>query len=222
MANGRASERWCKFNGLRMTVTQRNLLMKSDYIHGLMSAKDLAAKYELKEATVANMITNGKWVTARKNFQLETQRRADEAIISAYAGMQVEVTAMYNDAWNKLMSMIQMVLDNPRQYLMTDRGEVRMGRLQQIAEILEKAQSGQERCVGFVDKQTQINIQINQKRLELYSKQMGEDEDDVVSDNFMEALDAACQDVWGNNPPKLPLGENPLPDQGETNSYNEK
>lgn len=218
MAEKKASEKWCKFNGMRMTITQRNILMKSDYIHGGMSAKDIADKYEVKHATVANLITNGKWVQARKNFLIETQRRADEAVMTAYAGMQVEVTTMYNDAWNKLMTMVQMMLDNPRQYLMTTNGEIRVGRLQQIAEIIEKAQQGQERCVGFIDKQAQISININQQRLEIYKKQVGEDDDDVVEDNFIEALEAACKDVWGEEAPVLSLGDNPLPDQGFTNN----
>ena len=218
MAEKKASEKWCKFNGMRMTITQRNILMKSDYIHGGMSAKDLADKYEVKPATVSNLITNGKWVQARKNFLIETQRRADEAVMTAYAGMQVEVTTMYNDAWTKVMTMIQMMLDNPRQYLMTTNGEVRVGRLQQISEIIEKAQQGQERCVGFVDKQAQISINVNQQRLEIYKKQVGEDDDDVVEDNFIEALEAACKDIWGEKSPVLGLGHNPLPDQGFTNN----
>ena len=218
MAEKKASEKWCKFNGMRMTITQRNILMKSDYIHGGMSAKDLADKYEVKPATVSNLITNGKWVQARKNFLTETQRRADEAVMTAYAGMQVEVTTMYNDAWTKVMTMIQMMLDNPRQYLMTTNGEVRVGRLQQISEIIEKAQQGQERCVGFIDKQAQININVSQQRLEIYKKQVGEDEDDVVEDNFIEALEAACKDIWGDQAPVLSLGDNPLPDQGFTNN----
>ena len=218
MAEKKASEKWCKFNGMRMTITQRNILMKSDYIHGGMSAKDIADKYEVKHATVANLITNGKWVQARKNFVLETQRKADDAVMTAYAGMQVEVTTMYNDAWNKLMTMVQMMLDNPRQYLMTTNGEVRVGRLQQLAEIIEKAQQGQERCVGFVDKHSQININVTQQRLDIYKKQVGEDEDDVVEDNFIEALEAACKDIWGEQSPVLPLGENPLPDQWQNNN----
>ena len=218
MAEKKASEKWCKFNGMRMTITQRNILMKSDYVHGGMSSKDLAAKYEVKHATVSNLITSGKWVQARKNFLLETQRRADEAVMTAYAGMQVEVTTMYNDAWNKVMTMVQMMLDNPRQYLMTTNGEVRVGRLQQITEIIEKAQQGQERCVGFIDKQAQININVTQQRLEIYKKQVGEDEDDVVDDNFIEALEAACQDVWGEQEPVLPLGDKPLPDVFKNNN----
>lgn len=218
MAEKKASEKWCKFNGMRMTITQRNILMKSDYIHGGLSAKDIADKYEVKPATVSNLITNGKWVQARKNFLLETQRRADEAVMTAYAGMQVEVTTMYNDAWNKVMTMIQMMLDNPRQYLMTTNGEIRVGRLQQVAEIIQLAQEGQERCVGFIDKQAQISININQQRLEIYKKQVGEDEDEVVEDNFIEALEAACRDVWGDASPILPLGDNPLPEQGFNNN----
>ena len=135
-------------------------------------------------------------------------------MITAFAGMQVEVTVNYNDAWMKLMNLIHTMLDNPRQYLMTTNGEVRVGRLQQIAEIMQMAQQGQERCVGFVDKQAQVNISINQQRLEIYKKQVGEDEDDVVEDNFIEALEAACRDVWGEDAPKLGLGQEPLPEQG--------
>lgn len=201
-----------------MTTNQRNILMKSDYIHGGLTSKDLAEKYGVCHNTVANLISNGKWVQARKNFLLETQRRADEAAITAYAGMQVEITTMYNDAWTKLMTMIQMMLDNPRQYLMTPNGEVRVGRLQQIAEIMQMAQQGQERCVGFVDRQAQININVNQQKLEIYKRQQGEDDDNFVEDNFIEALDAACRDVWGENSPKLGLGQKPLPDQGLVNN----
>ena len=74
------SAKWCKWNGMRMTVNQRNILMKSDYIHGGLTTKEIAAKYEVSFNTVANLVTNGKWVQARKNFLLETQRRADEAV----------------------------------------------------------------------------------------------------------------------------------------------
>lgn len=101
---------------------------------------------------------------------------------------------------------------------MTTNGEIRVGRLQQIAEIIEKAQQGQERCVGFIDRQAQISINVSQQRLEIYKKQVGEDEDDVVEDNFIEALEAACKDVWGEEAPVLSLGDNPLPDQGFTNN----
>ena len=90
--------------------------------------------------------------------------------------------------------------------------------MQQIAEIIQTAQEGQERCVGFIDKQAQISININQQRLEIYKKQVGEDDDDVVEDNFIEALEAACRDVWGEDAPKLILGDNPLPEQGFNNN----
>lgn len=208
----RVSEKWCKFNGIRMTITQRNILMKSDYIHNGMTARDIADKYEVSEHTVARLITAEKWARARKNFLAEVQRRADEQTITAYAGMQVEITTMYNDAWTKLMTLIMTMLDNPRQYLMTNTGDIKVGRLEQISEILERAQQGQERCVGFVDKQAQVNINVTNQRLEIYRKQVGEDDDEVVDDNFIEALEAACKDVWGDEMPKQVLGIDPTAD----------
>lgn len=198
MARTKPSEKWCKYNGLRMTIGQRNILMKSDYIHQNMTPKQIAAKYDVSLSTVQGLVNEGKWVAARKNFLEQAQQKAEGAMITAFAGMQVEVTVNYNDAWMKLMNLIHTMLDNPRQYLMTNTGDVKITRLEAIANIIEKAQIGQEKCVGFVDKHAEVKLGIEQKRLELYAKNMGDEDDDAVTDNFIQALEVACKDVWGD------------------------
>ena len=192
------SARICKVNGQRMTVTQRNELMKMEYITTGMTYGELAAKYDMSESSVSIIARNGKWKQKKKDFQKRAQKEVEDSTIQVYAGFKAEFVSQYNQTWQKLMNIINIMLDNPDKYLKNAAGQYRIGALQAVAEVLQRCQDGQGMARGFVTHEVDVQLKLKQERLELLKKQLGEDSEDIVEDNFIDALKEAAQAVWAD------------------------
>lgn len=95
------------------------------------------------------------------------------------------------------MNIIEMALDNPDKYLMTNKGELRWGALDVLSNIIDRAQAGQERANGMIPAEVQYRLQIEREKITLLRKKMGDgDTEEEVRDNFVEALDNAAKAVW--------------------------
>lgn len=192
------SARICKVNGQRMTVTQRNELMKMEYITTGMTYGELAAKYDMSESSVSIIARNGKWKQKKKDFQKRAQKEVEDSTIQVYAGFKAEFVSQYNETWQKLMNIINIMLDNPDKYLKNAAGQYRIGALQAVAEVLQRCQDGQGMARGFVTHEVDVKLKLKQERLELLKKQLGEDSEEIVEDNFIDALKEAAQAVWSD------------------------
>ena len=169
-----------------------------EYITTGMTYGDLAEKYDMSESSVSIIARNGKWKQKKKDFQKRAQKEVEDSTIQVYAGFKAEFVSQYNETWQKLMNIINIMLDNPDKYLKNAAGQYRIGALQAVAEVLQRCQDGQGMARGFVTHEVDVQLKLKQERLELLKKQLGEDSEDIVEDNFIDALKEAAQAVWAD------------------------
>ena len=190
----------CKLpNGQRMSVSNRNMLMKLDYIAGGYSFCDIAEKYGVSYATVASVSKKGKWKDERKKQEQRWKTKAEEKLMDVYVGCEVEITLIHNNTWQKIINIVNEILDNPRKYLFNQNTQqFKILALDQLADIMSKAQAGQNLTTGFVSKLEKLKLELQQENLALRKRIAGEEEDNDFEDNFMDAINSASENLWGD------------------------
>lgn len=184
------------YKGIKLSKQERNERMKLEFIRG-MDVAEIAHRYGVSKTTVEILRSKGKWVKLKKQFDDEKSLVTNDTLTQMYAGFKVSVNIKYHAAWEKLMNIIEMALDNPDKYLMTNKGELRWGALDILSNIIDRAQAGQERANGMIPAEVQYRLQIEREKITLLRKKMGDgDTEEEVRDNFVEALDNAAKAVW--------------------------
>lgn len=184
------------YKGIKLSKQERNERMKLEFIRG-MDVAEIAHRYGVSKTTVELLRSKGKWVKLKKQFDDEKSLVTNDTLTQMYAGFKVSVNIKYHAAWEKLMNIIEMALDNPDKYLMTNKGELRWGALDVLSNIIDRAQAGQERANGLIPAEVQYRLQIEREKITLLRKKMGDgDTEEEVRDNFVEALDNAAKAVW--------------------------
>lgn len=184
------------YKGIKLSKQERNERMKLEFIRG-MDVAEIAHRYGVSKTTVELLRSKGKWVKLKKQFDDEKSLVTNDTLTQMYAGFKVSVNIKYHAAWEKLMNIIEMALDNPDKYLMTNKGELRWGALDVLSNIIDRAQAGQERANGMIPAEVQYRLQIEREKITLLRKKMGDgDTEEEVRDNFVEALDNAAKAVW--------------------------
>lgn len=184
------------YKGIKLSKQERNERMKLEFIRG-MDVAEIAHRYGVSKTTVEILRSKGKWVKLKKQFDDEKSLVTNDTLTQMYAGFKVSVNIKYHAAWEKLMNIIEMALDNPDKYLMTSKGELRWGALDVLSNIIDRAQAGQERANGMIPAEVQYRLQIEREKITLLRKKMGDgDTEEEVQDNFVEALDNAAKAVW--------------------------
>lgn len=184
------------YKGIKLSKQERNERMKLEFIRG-MDVAEIAHRYGVSKTTVEILRSKGKWVKLKKQFDDEKSLVTNDTLTQLYAGFKVSVNIKYHAAWEKLMNIIEMALDNPDKYLMTNKGELRWGALDVLSNIIDRAQAGQERANGMIPVEVQYRLQIEREKITLLRKKMGDgDTEEEARDNFVEALDNAAKAVW--------------------------
>lgn len=184
------------YKGIKLSKQERNERMKLEFIRG-MDVAEIAHRYGVSKTTVEILRSKGKWVKLKKQFDDEKSLVTNDTLTQMYAGFKVSVNIKYHAAWEKLMNIIEMALDHPDKYLMTNKGELRWGALDVLSNIIDRAQAGQERANGMIPAEVQYRLQIEREKITLLRKKMGDgDTEEEVRDNFVEALDNAAKAVW--------------------------
>lgn len=184
------------YKGIKLSKQERNERMKLEFIRG-MDVAEIAHRYGVSKTTVEILRSKGKWVKLKKQFDDEKSLVTNDTLTQMYAGFKVSVNIKYHAAWEKLMNIIEMALDNPDKYLMTDKGQIRWGALDVLSNIIDRAQAGQERANGMIPAEVQYRLQIEREKITLLRKKMVDgDTEEEVRDNFVEALDNAAKAVW--------------------------
>lgn len=184
------------YKGIKLSKQERNERMKLEFIRG-MDVAEIAHRYGVSKTTVEILRSKGRWVKLKKQFDDEKSLVTNDTLTQMYAGFKVSVNIKYHAAWEKLMNIIEMALDNPDKYLMTNKGELRWGALDVLSNIIDRAQAGQERANGMIPAEVQYRLQIEREKITLLRKKMGDgDTEEEVRDNFVEALDNAAKAVW--------------------------
>lgn len=184
------------YRGIKLSKQERNERMKLEFIRG-MTVEEIAQRYGVSKVTVELLRSKHKWVALKKQFDEEKALVTDDTLTQMYAGFKVSVNIKYHTAWEKLMNIIEMALDNPERYLMNKDGSLRWGALDVLASIIDRAQAGQERANGLIPAEVKYRLEIEREKLTLLRAKLGEGEAvDEAKDNFVEALDEAARAVW--------------------------
>lgn len=193
----RESNKVVLVQGKRMTVPERNILMKLDYINGGLTLSALAEKYGVSENIVYEISRKEKWVKQKKDISERIAKAAEQQFVEVYASCGVEINLMYNNTWQKIINLCNQALNEPEKYLLNKDGNIRYGAVQVLADIVEKAQKGQQFTTGFIGREASTKLEMQREMVLLRKKLAGdEDEEQIVQDNFMEALEGINADLW--------------------------
>lgn len=185
------------YKGMKITVEERNMLMKMDYMNLDCDLKTLAEKYGITYGTIRTISSKGKWKEEREAYKQRIIEYKEGKIAQIYAGAQVEVNIMYNNAWTMIMELVyrELLQENEKNSsLFRKDGKLDIYALDKLADVLTKAQAGQYQATGFVGKEVQARIDLQEKQYSLKEKLSGIMDDlgeDITVDNFMDALDTA-------------------------------
>ena len=76
----------------------------------------------------------------------------------------------------------------------TDKfGRIDVYKLDKIADILTKSQTGQNLCNGFISATDKAKIDIQREQMDLKKMILGMSDDTVIEDNFLECLNQAAE-----------------------------
>lgn len=183
--------------GKRMTVPERNMLMKLDYLNGGLTIAAIAEKYEIKENTLYDISRKEKWSKQKKDISIRIEKAAEERLVEVYASCGVDINLMYNNTWQKVINLCNEALNEPEKYLLNKDGSIRYGALQVLSEVIDRAQKGQQFTTGFIGREASAKLELQREMVLLRKKLAGdEDESTVINDNFMEALEVINETLW--------------------------
>ena len=185
-------------NGEVMTIEERNRRMKLEYVNGGKSLKDIAKDYGLTYNTVRVMSCEQKWKEYKIQFAQKVSKEAEEQLMEIYVNTKVDVNLMYNNAWQTLMQTVVKML-NTKEGLLDKQGELSIYKLNALADVLTKAQAGQNLCTGFISKEAQIKLDMQREALDLKNILAGLGDEEVIDDNFLQALNDTARKVFGDN-----------------------
>lgn len=184
-------------NGKRMSVPERNMLMKLDYLNGGLTLAAIAEKYNISENTIYEISRKEKWAKQRKDITERIAKAAEERFVEVYASCGVDINLMYNNTWQKVINLCNQALNEPDKYLMNNEGNIRYGAIQVLADVIEKAQKGQQFTTGFIGREASAKLELQREMVLLRKKLAGDDdEQQIVQDNFMEALEGINANLW--------------------------
>ena len=184
-------------NGEVMTIEERNRRMKLEYVNGGKSLKDIAKDYGLTYNTVRVMSCEQKWKEYKIQFAQKVSKEAEEQLMEIYVNTKVDVNLMYNNAWQTLMQTVVKML-NTKEGLLDKQGELSIYKLNALADVLTKAQAGQNLCTGFISKEAQIKLDMQREALDLKNILAGLGDEEVIDDNFLQALNDTARKVFGD------------------------
>lgn len=182
----------CTVNGEIMTVEERNRRMKLDYINGGKSLRDIAEEYGLTYNTVRVMSCEGKWKDYKEAFTRKIAEEAEKQLTEVYVATKVDVNLLYNNAWQTLMYKAVRML-NTGEGLTDKNGQLSVYKLNQLADVIAKCHNGQMITTGFITKEAQARIDIQRESMDLRNLLAGLGEDEVIEDNFLQALNEAAK-----------------------------
>ena len=195
--NDKKRESLVTINGEVMTTEERNRRMKLEYVNGGKSLKDIAIDYGLTYNTVRVMSCEQKWKEYKRQFEQKVSKEAEEQLLEVYVNTKVDVNLMYNNAWQTVMITAVKML-NTKEGLMGKDGQLSIYKLNALADVLSKAQAGQNLCTGFISKEAQIKLDMQREAMDLKNILAGLGDDEVIEDNFLQALNDAATKVFGD------------------------
>ena len=173
-------------------------LLKIEFIRQ-RDCKTLKSFCEMKGLNypyVKQIAAKESWIKERKRWQSENQKsdsRTDSLDTAREMGDKILVSTLpaLLNAWSELMDAANdkdVYRNSENQF-----SSIKFNRLMQSFELLI---NNIKACSFYLSPETRDKLNISYEQLELKKKRMNEDEGEIVSDNFIEALEKASESVW--------------------------
>ena len=190
----------CTVNGIKMTVTQRNKIIKNKYIYEDVSLQDLAKEFNISYQTVRSLSSKEKWKDEKDKIVAALKDDIDKQTYDVYLEAGVDINMQYHALWQDLYNKAVYMLNTGEGLVNAKTGKLDVYRLNQLADVINKAQQGQQFTSGLLSKEVQMELDIKTQKLEidkgkyeLQKKLLGEDDSLTVdTTGLMKALGFAA------------------------------
>ena len=190
----------CTVNGIKMTVTQRNKIIKNKYIYEDVSLQDLAKEFNISYQTIRSLSSKEKWKDEKDKIVAALKDDIDKQTYDVYLEAGVDVNMQYHALWQDLYNKAVYMLNTGEGLINAKTGTLDVYRLNQLADVITKAQQGQQFTSGLLSKEVQMELDIKTQKLEIYKgkyelqkKLLGEDDNLTVdTTGLMKALGFAA------------------------------
>lgn len=190
----------CTVNGIKMTVTQRNKIIKNKYIYEDVSLQDLAKEFNISYQTIRSLSSKEKWKDEKDKIVAALKDDIDKQTYAVYLEAGVDVNMQYHALWQDLYNKAVYMLNTGEGLINAKTGKLDVYRLNQLADVITKAQQGQQFTSGLLSKEVQMELDIKTQKLEIYKgkyelqkKLLGEDDNLTVdTTGLMKALGFAA------------------------------
>ena len=157
----------CNINGVKMSVTQRNKIMKNKYIYEDISLQDLAKEFNMSYQTVRCLSSKEKWKDEKEKIIAQLKEDIDQQTYDVYLAAGVDINMQYHALWQQLYAKATHMLETEEGLVNAKTGKLDVYRLNQLADVIAKAQQGQQFTSGLLSKEIQVDVEIKKERLEL-------------------------------------------------------
>ena len=157
----------CNINGVKMSVTQRNKIMKNKYIYEDISLQDLAKEFNMSYQTVRCLSSKEKWNDEKEKIIAQLKEDIDQQTYDVYLAAGVDINMQYHALWQQLYQKATHMLETEEGLVNAKTGKLDVYRLNQLADVIAKAQQGQQFTSGLLSKEIQVDVEIKKERLEL-------------------------------------------------------
>lgn len=157
----------CNINGVKMSVSQRNKIMKNKYIYEDISLQDLAKEFNMSYQTVRCMSSKEKWKDEKDKIVAQLKEDIDKQVYDVYLAAGVDINMQYHALWQDLYNKAVYMLQTEEGLVNGKTGKLDVYRLNQLADVIAKAQQGQQFTSGLLSKEIQVDVDIKRERLEL-------------------------------------------------------
>lgn len=190
----------CTVNGIKMSVAQRNKIIKNKYIYEDVSLQDLAKEFNISYQTIRCLSSKEKWKDEKDKIVAALKDDIDKQTYDVYLEAGVDINMQYHALWQGLYNKAVHMLNTGEGLMNGKTGKLDVYRLNQLADVISKAQQGQQFTSGLLSKEVQMELDIKTQKLEidkgkyeLQKKLLGEDDSLTVdTTGLMKALGMAA------------------------------
>lgn len=191
----------CVVGGISMTTKQRNEIMKHKFIYEDMTLKDIADQYGIAHQTLRGISSREKWGDEKDRIAAECKEDITKGVQDAYIAAGIDINIQYHRVWQKLIEVAEEMITSGEG--ITKNGKPDIYKLNQLADVITKAQQGQQFTTGTIGKEAELRLDLAKEKLDLSKdkfefnkKLMGDDESiEVDTTGLMKALAGAAAAV---------------------------
>ena len=141
--------------------------MKNKYIYEDISLQDLAKEFNMSYQTVRCLSSKEKWKDEKEKIIAQLKEDIDQQTYDVYLAAGVDINMQYHALWQQLYAKATHMLETEEGLVNAKTGKLDVYRLNQLADVIAKAQQGQQFTSGLLSKEIQVDVEIKKERLEL-------------------------------------------------------